>query len=692
MKNKEIRQLTLYDEIFNYREIITEDYNIEKKKEDGTYIDYLDLVCSFDIETSSFLDNGNKRGLMYIWMICIEGKVTIGRTWEEFLECINYICDFYELNQYRRIIIYVHNLSYEFQWICKKFKWVNIFARDKREPMKCVTDRGLEFRCSYLLSGCSLEKVGKDLQKYKVKKLVGNLDYSILRGKNTPLTKEELDYCINDVKVVVAYVQEQKEYYGKLTKIPLTNTGRVRKLCKTRCFEGDNYYRYRNLMNSLTISLEEYKLLKRAFQGGFTHCNYLYNGDIIKNVKSWDFTSSYPTVMISELYPCTKGKKIKTTIDYIVENKNIYCFIFNIKFTNLKSTFEYENYISLSKCWDVKGSIENNGRIMSAKELKTTITEVDFDIINKLYTWDSIEVGQCYQYRKSYLPRPFVDVILELYEEKTKLKDVEGKEFDYLIKKGMLNSTYGMICMDVLSSLITFDEEKGWEELENNEYEQIKDYNKNKSRFLFYPWAVYVTAYARRNLFFGICECKEDYIYSDTDSIKIINYEKHMNFINIYNDWITKRLEKACVFQNLDPKRTRPLTIEGEEKPLGVWDDDGFYTRFKTLGAKRYLVEKKGELKGTVAGINKKKFGEYLNLQEDGFKFFDDGMCVPSDYSGKITCEYIDESTSGKIVDYLGNEMDYEETSSIYMGVSDYKLGISELYRILLNSRVKINY
>ena len=112
----------------------------------------------------------------------------------------------------------------------------------------------------------------------------------------------------------------------------------------------------------------------------------------------------------------------------------------------------------------------------------------------------------------------------------------------------------------------------------------IAKYNKSSSRFLFYPWGVAICAYARRNLFTGILEFKEDYIYADTDSIKVQNIENHMDYIKRYNDDCIKKLYMAMDYHELPYDLIEPKTIKGESKPLGVWDFDGHYKRFKTLG------------------------------------------------------------------------------------------------------------
>lgn len=113
-----------------------------------------------------------------------------------------------------------------------------------------------------------------------------------------------------------------------------------------------------------------------------------------------------------------------------------------------------------------------------------------------------------------------------------------------------------------------------WHISEGDRQKQIDKYNTNPQRFLFYTWGLFVTSYARANILSGVLACGVDYVYSDTDSIKILNYEKHLDYFEKYNRYVSKRLEKACIFHGFDPARVRPKTIKGVEKPLGVWDDE----------------------------------------------------------------------------------------------------------------------
>lgn len=675
---------------------------------------YFNVPCAFDIETSSFSrstgkDEKQKTAIMYEWTFGIYGLVIIGRTWDEFIEMIDWIVDELKLHEHKRLLVYVHNLGYEFQFIRKHFKWGKVFSIDNRKPIYAVTTEGIEFRCSYLLSGYSLVKLGDELRHYPVKKLVGALDYEKIRHSKTVLTDNELKYCVNDVKVVMSYIAEQIETIGTIAILPITKTGYVRNYCRNSCFyEPDvpkkksfKKMRYMDIIKGLRLSPEEYKQLKRAFQGGFTHANPFYSGKVVDNVTSFDFTSSYPAVMISEKFPMSSGQVVDIKND-LMELKRImklYCCVIDIEYTGIISKLWHESYISESRCWLKGHNIQtNNGRIVSADIIRTTITEQDYMIIEAFYTWKEVKILKVTRYKKDYLPTDFIKAILKLYSDKTTLKGVEGKEIEYLKSKEMLNSCYGMTVTDIVRPEYVYTDD--WQEPVIPDYDEaIGKYNNSKSRFLFYPWGVWVTAYARRNLFTGIMEFSSDYVYSDTDSIKALNAENHMEYIERYNATITDKLHRAMKYHDLPMDLISPETIKGDKKFLGIWDFDGHYRHFKTLGAKRYMVQYSDDNRNpesvrntysmTVSGLNKKICMPYLlgKYGESGiFDSFNDELYIPSEYTGKNTHTYIDDSRDGKVIDYLGVESEYHELSGVHLEKSDYSLKLSKEYlNYLLN-------
>ena len=680
----ELKDLTQFLSTINIKDII--------KSKDKIYYN---LAMSFDIETSSFYEDKNgviytnddyrklknqvraeKKAIMYIWQFAIEENVIIGRTWNDFLYFCKKLYDFLNLKE-RYIIVYVHNLSYEFQFICKWFNWIDIFADSERKPIKATTDSHFIFKCSYRLSGYSLEVLANNLKSHNIKKMVGDLDYNLIRNSKTPITKEELKYCENDVLIVTAYIDEQINEFGNIEKIPLTQTGKVRRYVRKQCFQNKEYQYF---IKELTIEKPEYMLLKNAFMGGFTHCNAMYTNKICKNVTSYDFTSSYPTVLISEKYPMSKGKEvyINTETELLNLIKN-YCVLVDLQFNNIKSSFMYEQIISYSKCRNIKNPLINNGRIVQADTLTISCTDVDFLNIRDFYEWDSMKIGLCYIYKKDYLPKEFIKTILHLYKSKTELKGVDGKEVEYLHSKELLNSLYGMCVTSIVHNQISFNGAE-WT-CQNGDIEtELKNYNTDKNRFLFYQWGVWCTAYARNNLYTGIRECKDDYIYSDTDSIKIFNADKHQKYFEEYNKWIVKKLEKCLNYHKIPLDYISPKTIKGESKTLGVWDFDGFYTDFKTLGAKRYIFRKDNKLSITVCGLSKKSGKEFIENQEKPFLFFNDGMFVDCNHTGKMTHTYIDREIENVITDYLGNTAYYHEKSFIHLEKTDYLLSLSDMY------------
>lgn len=736
-------------------------------------VEYYNIPASFDIETSSWMtgdfekDNVQHWATMYIWQFGLNGSVIYGRTWEEFGALIVELESVMSLNSSRHLIIYVHNLGYEFQWIRNWFSWDKVFAIKNRRPVYAISG-GIEFRCSYFLSNYSLAYIGDELlQTYPIKKLIGALDYRKVRHSYTPLTDIELSYCVNDVKVVMSYIQEKIEHDGDITKIPLTNTGYVRNYCREACFtEGVSQLseeelrkirlNYKAIMNSLQVqSDEEYYQFRRGFMGGFTHAGILYSNQVIHDVGSADIASSYPFTIVCQYFPMTRFQYIGTVTDLTFFRKMLakYCCIFDIQFTNLKPRVEFENILSLSRCWgyDPKAVKTNNGRVISAPLIATTITELDFDNLCLFYVWDSIKIINLRISNRGYIPKALIIAVLNLYESKTALKGIAGKEIEYLVSKNMINAAFGMMVTAIVRGEYAYDNDEGWIKFEADVENQLSSYNKNFNRFLYYGWGVWVTAHARNNLFSAIYEFGDDYVYSDTDSIKGINFEAHKAYFINYNNQVKDRLIRMCANLNIPFSKTCPSTKKGVKKIIGVWEIEDSYRRFKAVGAKRYIYEYENNfLQITCGGLNKSqavpyllwKYGggaskrnedlslEFLNdnqipidkyytpfqqvarlaysrlplagiaksfllsqltLNYDPiFAVFGEGMFIPPEHTGKQTLDYLDFEYSTICTDYLNIPSVIHERSGVYMEPQYYIMSITKEYRELLRGVVHV--
>lgn len=665
------------------------------KKDKKTKI--ANVASVFDIEATSFYKGVEKQCCMYAWVFGLNGRCIRGRTWNEFIDVIDKLVKIYDLSYERRLIVYVHNLSYEFQWFKKYFEWEKVFSLDTRKPVYAITKNGIEFRCSYLLSGYSLAVLGDNLTKYKVTKAVGDLDYSLIRHSKTPLNDKEWGYILRDGQVVMAHIQEEIERLGNITKLPLTKTGYVRNLCKERCLKGDSRFSYTKDMKTMTLDVDNYHQLKRAYTGGFTHANINYIDSVIDDVYSYDFSSSYPAVMLSEKYPMSRPYPVNIKDeDDLIANLKTFCCMFDCTFYNIRSKVSYENYISLSRCSKIKNYIPNNGRIVEADMLEITLTEQDFFIISKMYVWDYMDISNFNKFYKDYLPKELIMTILELYKDKTELKGVQGKEVEYLVSKGMINALYGMCVTDPCRDEIIYEDDM-WSTQKADIEKLIEKYNNDNQRVLYYPWGVWVTAYARRNLFTGIFEFKDEYIYSDTDSIKVVNADKHKKYIDRYNREITEKVNKCLKHYDIDISMASPKTIKGVSKPIGVWDFEGVYSRFKTLGAKRYMTETNGDITITIAGVNKSAGVKYLKHtygdNKNIFMNFTEDLHFPANYdfngkdengSGKLCHTYIDTYMEGEVIDYMGNKYVYNEQSGVHMENTYYTLTIEDEFKKLI--------
>ncbi len=691
----------------HYSEFKINDFNFKTiprdKRKKVDYDKECDNIFCFDIEVTSawvtndgdvigyipglsdnFWNSQTPVALPYIWQLSVDSTVYYGRDLSEFKTFID------NFSKDTHFIIYVHNLAYEFVFLSNFFEpWNRVFARQPHKVMNCFYNN-IEFRCSYFLTRLSLESWGKELNFDKLH----TLDYYKLRTPLTPLNNDELSYCERDCAVMYKGLLNYLKKYGHIYSIPLTQTGEVRRVVKkimrtdSKTGKTDNK-KIRKMISLLPENAYMYMALKKAFAGGSTHANYLYSGDILYNLWSYDFASSYPAVMCSERFPMTKF----IPDDFNDSKTDVYAYLIKVKFSGVTQKTA-NHYMSRHKCLTIndkkpteKTSAEyDNGRIMNCDEFTAWITEQDYSIIKRTYNIKKTEILECYSARKTYLPKDFISYTLSLYNDKTKLKNITGKEDVYLQSKQFINSLFGMCVTDIIQDEVAYLNGNGeWEVKElsfdmlNDKLEDLKMNNKGKT-FLNYAWGVWVTAYARKNLWDCLIPNDLSVVYYDTDSLKVT---EQINF-TWYNNRIDNKLMTMCRHYGLDFNLTRPCDSKGVPHPLGHFEIDEKYTEFKTLGAKKYVgrSERDGELHLTVSGINKSAVGclnnDIKNFNEN-FVFDKDAPDVH-----KLLSTYITDG--GTVVFNKGKKDEWvsDLKYAVNMRPIGYSLSITDEYAYLI--------
>lgn len=564
-----------------------------KRREEKGY-NYIDLLTAFDIETTTI--SRTHEGFMYIWQFCLMDDVYVGRTWESFFDFLRELIEFFNVSLDRILVVYVHNLSFEFQFLKKFFKWKSIFATKKHEILKALTLNGIEFRCSYKLTNMSLYKMCQNSKSCIHKKQVGDLDYKIFRTPNTPLSLKEWSYVYGDVKGLVESLPDYMDGYT-LATAPLTSTGFIRNECRKAMSKNP---KNRKDFLAMRMSKEVYLMLKDALRGGNTHGSRFLAGRILKNVKSCDVASSYPYVQLTKEFPMSKFKLTKIYSDRNFNDKiNNYCCIINCELVdvNIKSDVAVP-YISISKCKTYSNVDKFNGRILSADRLSMIITEIDYKIIKSQYDCD-FYVKEMYIAKKGLLPKEMREYILSRFVKKCVLKN--GDIYLYIKSKNKLNAIFGMGCTDCVHDELTMDElitgqKTGEKELDIDK--SLDSFYKNRNSFLTYAWGIWTTAHARAHLQKVVDLTSVNTVYVDTDSDKYINMPD--GWLNDINREIIEEDERLGAYADVNGKRYY----------LGVFEEEEGYDFFITLGAKKYAYIQKGKdgrrhLGITVSGVSK---------------------------------------------------------------------------------------
>lgn len=641
---------------------------------------YRNIISAFDIETTQLDDI--QQSYMYIWQWQIEQYTVIGRTWSEWLEFAEKVNACYEQdNQF--LVVFVHNLSFEFQFLSGvvHFNTNDVFAIEAHKVLK-ATWKHIEFRCSYLHSNRSLKSY-LEVMEVEHQKLSGDdFGYNLIRFPDTELKPQELQYCINDVVGLCEAITKDMLLTGdNLYTFPLTSTGYPRRDAK----QALTYFEKVEVRKTLP-DYETYKMLRAAFVGGNVHANRYYADTIIKDVHSVDRSSSYPDVICNCKFPVTpfetapKINGFDELLHFMMVRKRACLFTFICTNVRLRNEFHTPcPYLMFHKCERIDMSTVrlDNGRVLSAGYVETTMTDIDFRIFLQQYDWDSFEVLELKYAKYGFLPETFTDCVKEYYRQKTQLKGDEEKTLEYQLVKAMLNSLYGMMAQNPVHTPVNFKDGE-WLLATPEEGQTVDQFyseilaEHNKLAFLAYQWGVWVTAWARWRLQAGIDLVGDDFIYCDTDSVKYIGDHD----FTAYNQMAMDDSTRSGAYAK-DRK--------GKRHYMGVFEFEGTYKEFVTAGAKRYAyTDDAGKLHVTVSGVSKSVGARYLE-QHGGLLAFSDGFTFEE--SGKKEVYYTNRPLEE--IEVMGHKV--EICSSVYLRDVAYTMGLSDDYRNLLDI-IKYNH
>lgn len=683
----------------NFSTIITKDMLITKgnKKINNRSIPFVNLGAGLDCETSQFDDHTkyNKKSkdkdefeqyrnalksFVYIWQFSVGNDIYLCRQYHlllSFLDDLENAVD--AVHPRANLIVWDANITFEYSFFIEliKHKVVKAFARSKHNVLSFDYGKHLKFRECLGVFGKSLKDIAKNYTT--TQKLVGDLDYNLIRLPITPMTQTELSYTINDVAILSELTAVAHKLYtlrGK--KIPLTQTGIVRDEI-IDAFAPTPYLKsIKYAENAPLIGTQEqyYHWRKYVYSGGLTHSNFNYVGETVHSVTCYDLTSAYPWALNTKYYPA--GEIIQADITNpddvrrAFSHKHYFCKV-TLKNIVSKST---HSTISMHKVTNMTNPIIDNGRIYRADSITLYVTEIDLSNVKAIYKYESYEIHELYYFTKSVrVPAAILKVMNAWYKKKTILKPLVSEEHkhdpdypenkkEYNRLKALINSIYGMF----VTSL--YDTSTEW----NAETEQLCDIPRKwskASQTVFNPWyGYYCTAYVRQRLIECISKFPDYILQYDTDSIYCLPNAELYQFIETINNRVS------------DENAARISEIECLD--LGLWDNDGFYVDFVPLGSKRYVGRyANGDLKITFAGANENDIKSECNrLGVDIFDYIKE-FSITEDISTKNGAYHFTGTYTDNVTDYLGNTARVTTYGGTTIKTVDFKAGLSHDFKYL---------
>ena len=567
-----------------YKEV-TEKVNGEKKK-----------VKKLDQEKSS--------AFVCAWAIIPVEKdpapeyITRGRTVTSFLAYCEAIYneEKKETTGRRRphVSVYTHNLKFDGDFILYEIlkNGTAELVNEVREnvlynfTIRYPSGAEITFYDSMKIFPMKAEKVGK---LYGIKKLSGDWDYNKYRDENTEITPEEWAYVDHDVMIIsraladyrargyhentqasIAYSERLRRTYPRFNKL-------IAKRMKTKDFD-----RFREAFpyDIMPLPFELHRHVLLGYFGGISWLNPKYACQDIINAHSYDVNSMYPDKMAN--YPLPVGQPIiindptPEDADRMLRAYSCVMADFEDLTLVLKSP---RHFPFLMFPTNDKTSVRMQGKIIACKNEFAVLSGYDYKIMTSEYNIKSMKITKIYLFNSK--KGQYADFIHFFMDQKTAADKVrndpeatpeekQDAEVKRSIAKVMMNSSYGKDGTKLLrqcNETFYSPSEDRLEQKLNSEI-ALPEY--------YLPSAIMICAAARFQLFSAARLVRDDFIYSDTDSVKVTDRGNEI-------------LQASPDF-DIDPYR------------LGSWGYEGRYDTARFVRQKTYSYTQDGERHYVVCG------------------------------------------------------------------------------------------
>lgn len=448
--------------------------------------------------------------------------------------------------------VYFHNLAFDvsfmFDYLLKNgYAWENDrFPRYDKGFTTVISDMNqvyslrvnfghghtVTFWDSYKIIPLSIRQEAK---AFSLEEGKGDLDYKAYRGVGHVLTEKEKDYIRRDVQIdarALAFMVGRGLNRMTIGACALADY--------KAGIGGDKSFRHHFPL----LTADEDAFIRRAYKGGFTYANPRYAGIEMGEGISFDVNSLYPSVMAAsdgQVLPYGKPKWFygEPPIDDL----------YTLWIAKVKLYFKIR--VGRIPCIQLKGNMSFTPTeyiLDSRGEVTITVTSVDWELICAQYDVQVMEWLGGYRFKASTeLFKGYVGKWAQVKNDAT----LSGNSGMRTIAKLMLNSLYGKF-----STQLTVRSRKPVLVDGVVRYVDIAPYEREG---VYLPVGCFITAYARYKTITTAQACGDRFLYSDTDSVKVLG--------------------------------TEPLPIDVDPVRLGAWKDEGHFNRFKALRAKTYIAD-----------------------------------------------------------------------------------------------------